>query len=152
MKGRRKKGVKEMQEEVRSDLLANLCRVCLTGKKRKGGGVSLWQPAQQDQLMAADDGAQRGQGSEPCIVSLEPLSRGVPSLCQPPASIHLLLPPAHLHTFINIVRCGRHGREGGCAACITGLLPLQSTPLLQLMRCSQSHICKNSPLSSLTGA
>lgn len=38
----------------------------------------------RDQLMARDDGAERGQGSKPCIVSVAPCSRGVPSLPQPP--------------------------------------------------------------------
>ncbi|CAB1419923.1 unnamed protein product [Pleuronectes platessa] len=66
----------------------------------------------RDQLMAADDRAERGQGSKPCIVS--------PSLCTPaefPPSLPLATPPtpptpqspmprAHLHTFINSVRRG----------------------------------------------
>lgn len=52
-----------------------------------GGEVRL--STSRDQLMAADDGAERGQGSKPCIVSLATLSHGVPSLsCLSLSSIH----------------------------------------------------------------
>lgn len=84
-------------------------RACLTGRKRKGGVVvSIY----QNQLMATDDGEGKGQGSNPCIVSLGlVLLLGFPPSVDPPLPKHThtrttrpQLPPAHLHLSTNVVR------------------------------------------------
>ena len=109
--------------------------VCRRGRKEKrgweGGGVLLRLSISRDQLMASDDGAERGQGSKPLHCQPSPHSPigFPPSLAPPhptptlPFLLHPSIPPAHLHTFINSVRS-----RGGCTACITGWLPLQSAP------------------------
>ncbi|KAI9528861.1 hypothetical protein NQZ68_017461 [Dissostichus eleginoides] len=96
--------------------------VCLYDKGKRGeGGVLLRLSIMRDQLMAEDDGAERGQGSKPCIVSLAPaLPWGsLPTLAPHPPSIPLL-PHAHLHTFINTER----RRAGGCSTCVAAWLQL----------------------------
>ncbi len=88
------------------------------GKKEKGRRLLLRLSISRDQLMAADDGAERGQGSKPCIVSLALLSRGVPSLSLGP----LLHPsPAASCTFTYIYQhCASPGREDAPHALLAG--------------------------------
>lgn len=98
--------------------------------------------------MATDEGAEKGQGSKPCIVSLAPLSRGVPSLSLPPSAIRSPEPPAHLHTFINTVCCPvLSGKRLRCTAYS------QRYPCSYCSSCIPSnHICKLFMLCPGTGA
>lgn len=101
--------------------------------------------------MAADDGAERGQGSKPCIVSLPSLSRGVPSLSRPlpsPSNPCCLL-HIYIHLSTQCVAMARRAR--GCTERMMGWLPCS------LRRCSsrihsKSHICRHLILGSGTGA
>lgn len=69
--------------------------------------------------MATDEGAEKGQGSKPCIVSLAPLSRGVPSLslCPPLPSVPRSL--LHIYIHLSTLCVALFCRERGCAARLT---------------------------------
>lgn len=122
--------------------------VCEGDSGGRGGGVLLWLSISLDQLMATDEGAEKGQGSKPCIVSLAPLSRGVPSLSLPPSAIRSPEPPAHLHTFINTVCCPvLSGKRLRCTAYSLRY------PCSYCSSCIPSnHICKLFMLCPGTGA
>lgn len=125
-----------------------MCSCVCEGDSGGRGGVLLWLSISLDQLMATDEGAEKGQGSKPCIVSLAPLSRGVPSLSLPPSAIRSPEPPAHLHTFINTVCCPvLSGKRLRCTAYSLRY------PCSYCSSCIPSnHICKLFMLCPGTGA
>lgn len=119
-------------------------------KKKRGVLVGLLSTS-RDQLMAADDRAERGQGSKPCIVSLALLSHGVPSLSLAPLhpsslhpSNHPSIPCCLLHIYIHLsmqrAAVARWAR--GCTVCVIGWLPQSLRHCSLHMHC-KSHICEH---------